>query len=160
MIEKIITAVTDLPAIIQGALGSALFALFLFLVRYIYDWLSDIFSKISQKQRLRKLIELEMKLLMTFSDNEEERIRSFQFLIVRALRAFIVAFMWFVFSFFLSNISIIMAIPAIVVCSGYIYSAYDTTKGNFRKTVNMYKPLEKLDEIRSEIHELKIGLKM
>ncbi len=72
MLDKIIVAITDLPVILQGALGSALFALTLFLGQKTAAYVSNKISLTSIRYKENALIDEQAMLNVIAAKNIEE----------------------------------------------------------------------------------------
>lgn len=73
MYEHIISAILDLPTIIQGAMGSALFALVLYLMQNTAERAKNLWSLGSTNRRIEYLLAQKEKLKIILSDRATER---------------------------------------------------------------------------------------
>lgn len=112
IMSEVITIIKDWPIIVQGALGSALFWLFLVISQKIAVVVKEKLSKHSRESRLSRLRNEYFK----YSNDEDaaEHSLSVVYLIYRSLRPFLRAMMWFV----MGVITNIFASPLGVI--GYI----------------------------------------
>jgi hypothetical protein len=127
--EKLLIAIQDWPVLIQGALGSALFAFVLFAGQKLTANLSDRYvnhSKQSRETRLRNQI---IRLSALLAKDNSERAFLSSVLWLRASRDVIKAFIWLALG--LSSASFLPALGTVgyIGCIYYLFSALDVVKG-------------------------------
>jgi cell division protein FtsB len=92
--EKLITSIQDFPVIIQGAMGSALFALLLYIGQKIATYCLDSFRANSKKTRVRQLKEQYIRLRALKSEDRAEAAYFASLLWLRASRHVVKAMIW------------------------------------------------------------------
>ena len=150
MFDKLVAAVTDLPVIVQGALGSALFALLLFMGQRLTTWL---IVKYSQSSRARKrvfLIEESLKYNLTNADDYATRGAFVSRLSYRALRSLFRSLIWLTLGLIFGIVDKIFSIVGYLGCLYYLFSGLNTLMPPTR-----VKDVEaKLEEIEAEKKKL------
>ena len=148
--SNIITIVENWPVIIQGALGSALFAITLFVFQKTYKFVSHKVSSLSKKSRISELNTEKLKLATCVFKGQEKAIIAAPIL-YRMSRPLIKALLWLVLGMMFGQIISVFTIIGYIGCIYYLVKALDI--------VSVYEfngdPEAKLSEINAEIEELK-----
>jgi len=147
MLNQIFTAATNLPVVIQGALGSGLFALLLYIGQKIFTFTANRIAKSSRSRRKVYLIEQQVKYNVTKSKDFSARGAYVSLLTYRASRALFKALIWLslglAFGTLYKNLSIV----------GYCGCIYFLFKG-----LNTVSAPESVDDVDAKLKEIKTEL--
>ena len=153
LMTELIDAILKWPIIVQGALGSGLFWLLLFLGQKTVEKISKIYSHKSNEARISRLTTAQFKYALgTGIDDHETNAHYFAVLIYRSLRYLFRALMWVILGLvvnsFISPLGIIGYLGALF----YLFKAYEVVAPN---TESEEVNATKLDEVIAELDELK-----
>jgi len=150
MLERIIAAATDLPVIVQGALGSALFALALFGGQRLSTLLGRRFAKSSRERRKTYLIEQQLKYHVLKSKEYSAKGAFVSLLVYRASRSFFKAIIWLTLGLAFGTIIDVLGLVGYCGCLYYLFASLNTVTGP--ETVPDVDA--KLQEIKTELEAL------
>ena len=139
MTDQLITAITDLPVILQGALGSALFALMLYIGQRLSTFVSRQYAQSSKQRRRRLLVEQQIKYNVLHANDFAARNAFVSLLIYRACRSLFKALIWL-------TLGLIFGFFGFV---GYIGCLYYLFQG-----LNTVTRAEKVDDIGKKLQEI------
>ncbi|MHB1059840.1 MAG: hypothetical protein ACYC0F_18350 [Rhodanobacter sp.] len=123
MLQKWIEALTDLPVIVQSALGSALFALLLLLGQFTFRILSAKYSH-SNKRRRRRFLRNEIAKIQVIHAKEHATKSAYlSLLIYRASRSFAKAFIWLTLGLLFGSIGQGFGVAGYLGAIYYFFSA-------------------------------------
>lgn len=94
MTDQLVAAITDLPVIAQGAMGSALFAFTLHFGQRLFTLVSSKYAQSSKQRRRRYLIEQQIKYNMLRATDPAVRSALVSLLIYRACRSLFKGLIW------------------------------------------------------------------
>lgn len=151
MLEKIFSAATDVPIIIQGMIGSALFALVYFLGQKLYAYGKNILTKQNKIRRRRYLVEEIAKFHIATADNDSKRVAFMTLLIFRSLRSLFMALLWLTLGLSFSSSGLVLDKVGYL---GAIYFLFQGLNSVRRPSEAEDKP-KKLAELKAELAELK-----
>ena len=150
MLDNIYTAVTDLPVIIQGALGSALFAAILFAGQRVFAYSTQKLSSISKDRKRRYLIEQQIKYNVLAATAIPDRGAFVSLLIYRASRSLFKALIWLTAGLMFGNIDTILALVGYFGCFYYLFIGLNTVTA----PEQVSNATEKINEIRLDLEKL------
>ncbi|WP_156352886.1 hypothetical protein [Pseudomonas sp. NBRC 111140] len=149
--EKLIASIQDFPVIVQGAMGSALFALLMYIGQKVTTYCFDSFRTSSKKTRIRQLKEQHVRLRALSSEDDSERAYLTSLLWLRASRHVVKALIWITFGLAFESVAGIFSAVGFIGAFYYLFLA-----------LNIVKPIgyegdidKKIQEIRNEIEVLK-----
>ena len=150
MLEKILTAVTDLPVIFQGAIGSGLFALVYFLGQKLYSFGRNFITKHSQSRRHTYLTEEIAKYRIATSDNYAKSNAITTVLIYRSMRSLFKALLWLSLGLLFGSVGFIFG------AVGYLGAIYFLFQGlnTVRAATKAEDKKQRLDELQAELKSL------
>ncbi len=128
MLEKIIAAVTDLPVLIQGALGSALFALVMVLGQRLAAFIALKLTATSRKRRKRFLIEEILKYNVLSTNDYATRGAFVLLLLYRASRSLFKALIWLTLGLIFSAANPVLGLVGFLGCLYYLFAALNTVR--------------------------------
>ena len=151
MLEKILTAVTDLPVIIQGAIGSGLFALVYFLGQKLYALGRDLITKQNKSRRRRYLTEEIAKYNIATADNYAKSNAFTTMLIYRAMRSLFKALLLLSLGLLFGSVGFVFG------AIGYLGAIYFLFQGlnTVRAATKTEDKKQRLNELRDELESLK-----
>lgn len=123
--EDLWNSIRDWPAIVQGALGSALFWLFLSLMQRIFDWSSKMYGKHSTAARSSWLISHLTKCEAFDGSGGSYAAFNVSTLVYRSLRPFYRAIMWLCIGLILQLTLEINGVIGFIGCLFYLFKAYE-----------------------------------
>ncbi|WIG82412.1 hypothetical protein KFZ68_06995 [Photobacterium damselae] len=148
--SELLEIIKQWPVIIQGALGSAVFAFTLSLAQRIFTMMNHRISSLSVKTQINELQTEKLKICMDLAKGRDKALFSAPML-YRMSRPFLRGLIWLVMGLMLGNVSFVLAIV------GYFGSIY-----YFVNALNIVSPYDfdgnhsqKLEEIDTKINELK-----
>lgn len=89
MLDKLLSTISDVPVIVQGALGSALFALILYVGQRISSYVKSEATSHSRSRRKSYLIEERIKYNVLMTNKYDERAAYVSLLLYRASRSLV-----------------------------------------------------------------------
>jgi hypothetical protein len=126
MFDRLLAAITDLPVIIQGALGSALFALVMYFGQRVAARLQEQWSSHSRSRRHTYLIEQKVKLGIFVAQDNAEMVACISLLAYRALRAVVKAMIWLVLGLLGGSFMTVLGAAGFLGAACYLFSALAT----------------------------------
>lgn len=138
-----LTAITDLPVIVQGALGSGLFALALYVGQIAFRYSAGKATKINRDRRLAYLTDEIAKLHLLKGKTFSLKSAFLSLLIYRASRGFAKAFIWLTLGLLFGSFS-----PSFGV-AGYLGALY-----YFFSALNTLRAPPKVDDVPTKLAEL------
>ena len=149
--EKLIASIQDWPVIVQGALGSALFALVLFAGQKVAAYFLDTFRANSRQSRIRQLKEQLIRLKALNANDHSERAYYASLLWLRASRHVVKALIWLTLGLTFNSILGVLGVVGFMGAIYYLFFAL-----NIVKAINYDGDIpQKIAEIRAEMTELK-----
>jgi hypothetical protein len=150
MIDKLLSAVADWPVIVQGALGSALFAGLAYLGQRLTPLISARFSEVSKKRRKAFLFQQRLKYAYKVTKDNPTRGAIISALLYIAARSLIRAAIWLVLGLIFSSFEGVLGVVGFGGCLYYLFAALSV--------VNHVPDAEdnaaKLEELRIEAEKL------
>jgi len=140
MIDRLVSAITDLPVIIQGALGSALFALALLVGQRLFALSAERYARSSILRRRRYLIEQQIKYNVLSATDYAARTAFVSLLIYRASRSLFKALIWLTFGLSFG----IFGFVGFIGCLYYLF-----------RGLNTVTPPERADDVPKKLEEIK-----
>jgi threonine/homoserine/homoserine lactone efflux protein len=150
MFERFLTAATDLPVIVQGALGSALFALVLFAGQHLSALLGSRFAKSSRKRRKVYLIDQQIKYNVLKSKEFAEKGAYVSLLVYRASRSLFKSLIWLTLGFAFGTMDQIFGLVGYLGCLYYLFKGLNTVTG----PESVPDVEAKLQQIKAELEAL------
>lgn len=150
MLDRLVAAVTDLPVILQGALGSALFALALFGGQRISVLVGSQFAKSSRKRRKVYLIEQQIKYNVVKSKEYAARGAFVSLLVYRASRSLFKALIWLTLGIAFGTMKEVLGLVGYCGCLYYLFAGLNTVTG----PESVPDADAKLQEIKTELETL------
>lgn len=148
--EKLITSVQDWPVIIQGALGSALFALVLFVGQKVASYFLDTFRANSRQSRIRQLKEQLIRLKALKAKDHSERGYYASLLWLRASRHVVKALIWLTLGLAFNSTLGVLGVIGFMGAIYYFFFALNIVKAiHYDGDIT-----QKIEEIRAEMAEL------
>ncbi|MBV4493094.1 hypothetical protein [Pseudomonas oryzicola] len=148
--EKLIASIQDFPVIVQGAMGSALFALLTYMGQRIAAYCFDSFRANSKKTRIRQLKEQLVRLRALRAEDDAEKAYYTSLLWLRASRHIVKALIWITFGLAFESVAGTFSAVGYIGAFYYLFLA-----------LNIVKPIgydgdidKKIKEIRAEIEGL------
>ena len=141
--QSLVKAATDLPVIVQGALGSALFALALFLGQKASKKLAQQVSNFSRARRLNYLTDEIAKLHFAKGKTFALKGAFVSLLILRSLRSISKAFIWLTLGMLFGSFGTGFGVAGFI---GALYYFFDG--------LNTLRPPQKSDDISARLKEL------
>lgn len=129
MLERILEAATDLPVVIQGALGSALFALILVLGQRIAALIGARLAATSRSRRETFLTEEILKYTVLSVQDYPSKAAFVSLLTHRASRSVIKALIWLTLGLAFTTVIPILGLVGFLGCLYYLFAALNTVKG-------------------------------
>ena len=150
MLEKLYTAITDLPVIIQGALGSALFAGTVYFGQKVFAAAQGRLSELSRSRRRSYLLEQQIKYNVLAANGVPERGALVSLLLYRASRSLFKALIWLTTGLIFGSVDSLLGVVGYFGCIYYLLLGLSAVTGP--ETVENKKA--KLEEIRAELAKL------
>lgn len=154
--ETIINTISDWPVIIQGALGSALFALILFIGQKITIFTGNVLSSYSSNAKEEKLNLQWQKYsgLKAFLDGDKNLSTQLQVgLLYQASRSLITGLIWLGLGLIFSNFINTLGIVGYIGFIYYLFKALSCVQ----KVDRTIPPQERLKEIEEQLTALKLN---
>ncbi len=129
MFEHIVAAATDLPVIVQGALGSALFALALFGGQRLSTLLGRRFAKSSRECRRIFLMEQQLKYNVLKSGEYSAKGAFVSLLVYRASRSLFKSLIWLTLGLAFGTIIEVLGLVGYCGCLYYLFAGLNTVTG-------------------------------
>lgn len=148
--DQLIEALRDWNIILQGAIGSALFYLFLKVGQKTTSYFLDNYKSFSKKTRIRQLREKIFRYSAINTKDIHERTYYATILWYRASRHFIKGMIWMTLGLAFSFLLPVLGIVGFIGTLYYLFLALEIVKGiNYDGDVT-----EKINEINKELKEL------
>ncbi|MCK9388318.1 MAG: hypothetical protein M0Q22_07990 [Sulfuritalea sp.] len=148
--EQLIASVQDWPVIVQGALGSALFALVLFTGQKITTYFLDTVHAQSKRERARQLREQLIRYKALKSKDNAERAFYAAVIWLRASRHVVKAFIWLTLGLAFNSLLGVLGVVGFLGATYYLFVALGIVKGiSYDGDVTL-----KIEEIRTELRAL------
>ena len=148
--DKFVTVINDWPVIVQGALGSALFAFALWFGQKLYTWFNNKLSKFSRNNRKSSLITEMVKINLKLTTGKERHIFA-PILLYRMSRPFIKAIIWLVLGLITGNLFEALSVVGYIGSIYYLLKALDVVSAySFEGDLK-----ERINEINKQLKELK-----
>jgi hypothetical protein len=125
--SELVRTIQDWPVIIQGALGSALFALLMYVGEKLFSAVPAIFSKLSHKRRRSHLINQVLRLRAIASKDPIQKAYFPSMLWYRASRDVIKALIWLTLGLLFSEVSVFRVI-GFIGCLYHLFFALEVVK--------------------------------
>ena len=149
--EKLVASIQDFPVIVQGAMGSALFALLVYLGQKVAAYCFDSFRANSKKTRIRQLKEQHVRLRALCAEDDAQRAYLTSLLWLRASRHVVKALIWITFGLAFETAAGTLSVVGFMGAIYYLFLA-----------LNIVKPIsydgdieQKIKDVRAEIRTLK-----
>lgn len=148
--EKFITSIQDWPVIIQGALGSALFALVLFVGQKVASYFLDTFRASSRQSRIRQLREQLIRQKALKAKDHSERGYYASLLWLRASRHVVKALIWLTLGLAFNSFLGVLGVVGFMGAIYYLFFALNIVKAiNYDGDIT-----KKIEEIKAEMAKL------
>lgn len=149
--EKLLASIQDWPVIIQGALGSALFALTLFLGQKIAAYFIDTVRAHSKQARISQLKEQLIRFRALKAKDNAERTYYASIIWLRASRQVVKGFIWLTLGLLSDSILGVLDVVGFMGAIYYFFIALNIVKGiSYDGDVT-----KKIQEIHEEMNRLK-----
>ncbi|UVL37136.1 hypothetical protein LOY43_12125 [Pseudomonas sp. B21-041] len=142
--EKLIASIQDFPVIVQGALGSALFALALYIGQKVAAYCFDSFRANSKKSRIRQLKEQYIRLRALSSEDRAESAYFASLLWLRASRHVVKALIWLTLGLAFGSAFEPLSIVGFMGAIYYLFFA-----------LNIVKPISYDGDVQQKLVEIK-----
>jgi len=123
-LQEFLNAIKDWPVIIQGALGSALFALILFVLQKVYAYANHQIALLSKKSRIRELTNERLKIGMSIGQGKDKALFASPML-YRMSRPFLKSLIWLVLGLLFSELFDILSVVGYLGSIYYLLNALD-----------------------------------
>ena len=133
MSQSLFTAITDLPVIVQGALGSALFALVLWLGQKAFRTTMARITKFNRARRIDYLADEIATLHCLKGDDLSKRGVFVSLLVYRSLRNTARAFLWLTMGLIASAVVPVFGIVGYLGALYYFFAMLNTLRGTSGK---------------------------
>lgn len=150
--EKLLASIQDFPVIVQGAMGSALFALLVYIGQKVATYCFDSFRASSKKSRIRQLKEQQVRLRALCAEDYDQKAYLTSLLWLRASRHVVKALIWITFGLAFESAAGTLSVVGFIGAIYYLFLS-----------LNIVKPIsyegnieEKLMDIRTELRSLTI----
>lgn len=150
MIDRLLSAISDIPVIVQGALGSALFSLILYVGQRVSSSVKCKVTSHSQRRRKAYLIEERIKYNVLVAENYDERAAYVSLLLYRASRNLVKALIWLTLGLMTGSLIWVLGVVGYVGALYYLFNALTTVTGP--AATDDYE--KRLEEISAEIERL------
>ena len=150
MLDRLLAAASDLPVIVQGALGSALFALVLFVGQRAFLFFAEQRAKHSRTKRKRYLVEQQIKYNVLNATGVANRGAFVSLLIYRAARSLFLALLWLSLGLIFGSVLNVLGLVGYFGCVYYLFLGLSTVTGP-KKVDDV---AEKLQQIKAELESL------
>ena len=144
--QELIDAIKAWPVIVQGALGSALFWIFLLVGQKLAMYAAGKYSHISKKARISWLTNEQAKCCASLTQSSEEFATYATIILYRTSRHLIKAAMWLVLGLISQSILSELGIVGFVGSLYYLFKAYEVVAPMNDDKYNQ----ERLDQISAE----------
>lgn len=149
--EKLVASIQEWPVIIQGALGSALFALVLFIGQKVAAYFIDTMHAKSRRARTRQLREQLIRFKALRATDRTERTYYTSLIWLRASRHVVKALIWLALGLTFNSLLGVLGVVGFLGAIYYLFIALSIVKGiSYDGDVTT-----KIEEIRAEMRELK-----
>jgi hypothetical protein len=149
MLDRLIAAVTDLPVIVQGALGSALFALLLFLGQKCTASVGTWYSNSSKRRKKEALVD-ELAVLSVVVAKDIPRSTHFTVMVLyRASRHLVRALYWLALGLIFGSTISVFGIVGYLGCLFFLLQALRLVQGRSEEELNAAE--SRLEEIKVEL---------
>jgi hypothetical protein len=148
VIERLLTSISDWPVIVQGALGSALFAAVLFLGQKATGSLSSRYSAVSRERRRNFLLEQRLKYSYKLAKDMPTRAAIFSGLLYRASKNALRAAVWLTLGLIFSTFLPVLGLVGFLGALYYLFAALNTVT-----------PVPEVDDIAERLKELTVESK-
>lgn len=152
MLERLVSAITDLPVIVQGALGSALFASLLFLGQKLLAVLSGHYAKSSVRREKQALLDELATLDALTAESVEERTYHTVIVIYRSARYAMRGLFWLTLGLAFTNTISVFGIIGFWWCSYYLLQAMRTLQG----VSEGQDHLKRREEVQTRLREIRM----
>lgn len=146
--ENIIKIINEWPVIIQGALGSALFAFLLYFGQKLFAYYSQVTSSYSSKTTQRKIRREIFRLQALKATNNNDKSYYASMLWFQASSRVIKGLIWLTMGLVFSSVIDVIGFVGYIGCLYYLFEALD-----------IIKPIERVDNIDETINNLQNKLK-
>ena len=126
--NEFINAITNLPAIVQGALGSGLFALSLWLGQKAIRKIFESYSHHSKRSRKSWLVSERLRHEAILSPDDNTFTSKVVVLLFRSLRHVVRALMWLAMGLTFQSIFAFSGVIGFIVCIFYLMRAYEVVR--------------------------------
>ncbi len=153
MAQNWLSALTDLPVIVQGALGSGLFALALLLGQKAFRYAATRTAKFNKNRRLAFLTDETAKLHILQGEEFSEKSALISLLILRSLRGFAKALIWLSLGLLCSMFAPVFGVAGYLGALYYFFSALNTLRAPERAEdipAKLAELAEELNKIRAQ----------
>jgi hypothetical protein len=148
--DRFITAIQEWPVLLQGAVGSGLFWLFLVIGQKLTTIISDKVSTLSKKKRLDELKTQIIK-LQALGTNIKDGGSYASILLYRASPRVIKALIWLTFGMIFESIFNVLGVIGFIGCMYYLFSAMNALRRyDYKGNVE-----EKIEELNRQYEQLK-----
>jgi hypothetical protein len=147
VLERFFSAITDLPVIVQGALGSALFAALLFAGQRLGALVSRRLARSSRERRRAYLIGQQIKYTVMQSKDFAARGALLGVLLYRASRPLFQALLWLSLGLALGTVHQVLGIVGYCGCIYHLFSG-----------LNVVAPPESVPDIAVKLASIKAEL--
>jgi hypothetical protein len=151
--DRLVAAIADFPVIVQGALGSALFALLLIVGQRVTAWAKQKEASSSVKRRRRYLIEEGLRYHVLAATDSATRGAFVILLLFRATRNLFKALLWLTLGLITGSVLNVLAVVGYLGALYYLFAGLSTLAPPSQKV----DPKTKLAEIRRELEPLTTG---
>lgn len=147
MLDRFVTAVSDWPVVLQGALGSALFATLLFGGQRATAALSGWMRSRSKLSRQEYLFELLLRLEAVSSTESVDTAKYAAVLVYRAMRHLMKALIWLTLGLAMGSVISVLGIVGFAGCLFYLF-----------KSLNVLAPTELTPDVAQKVAEARAEL--
>lgn len=150
MLENLIKAVTDWPVVIQGALGSALFAVFMYTGQKLTQASTTWMRSRSKELRKSALLETLIRLQAVQATDSVEQAKYAAILVYRALRHVTKGLIWLTLGLTLGSVISVLGIVGFIGCLFYLFKGLAILAPTYLEP----NVEQKIAEIQAELAQL------
>ncbi|MCD9572347.1 hypothetical protein [Pseudomonas protegens] len=146
--EKLLASIQDFPVIVQGAMGSALFALIVYIGQKVAAYCFDSFRANTKKSRIRQLKEQSVRLRALSAEGDAQKAYLTSLLWLRASRHVVKALIWITLGLAFESTAGPLSVVGFMGAIYYLFLA-----------LNIVKPISYEGDIEQKIKDIRIEIR-